>query len=83
MMWRSLTGTEENDLRSFTRLEDGQGPTQWGTNATVHGGKRKAVHGEPHEIILEDIPLPEGGIMVKTEVTLISSERIDYQDRLF
>lgn len=76
IMWRSMTGNEDKNLGNFTRLADGERPIQYKV-------KRTNTHGEPHETIGDDIPLPERGIRVKTEITLISSERIDYEDRLF
>ena len=81
-VWRSLSGTDDKDLRSFTRLEDAEGLNQWGTNATIHGGRRNPNHGEPQELSPDFIPLPERGIMVKREI-LISTSVLEYQDRLF
>lgn len=82
IMWRSMTSNEDKELRSFTRLEDGEAETRWGINATIHGGQRKPSHGEPQGSSPDDIPLPERGIRVKTEL-LISSAPIAYQDKLF
>ena len=76
MMWRSMTSNEDKDLRSFTRLEDGEETMRW-------EGKVNQILGEPRATASDDIPLPERGIRVKTEITLISSERIDYKDRLY
>ncbi len=78
-----MTGNnDDKDLRSFTRLEDGEGLVRWGTNATIFGGKQKPVHGELGEVA-DDMPLPERGIRVKTEVTLISSSGLSYYDQLY
>ena len=32
---------------------------------------------------LEEVELPKGGIRVRTEITLLSSERVEYRDQLF
>lgn len=52
-----------------------------GTNATMDGEKPNPIHGEPQETSLDYTTLPERGIKVKTEVTSISSERINPYDK--
>ena len=74
------------DLRSFSRLEDGANETKdnnsWGFNVLVHGGRNK--NGSPSDqVSLEEMQTPARGIRVKTEVTLISTQRLEYRDQLF
>lgn len=82
-MWSRGKG-EDGDLRSFTRLEETgvESETPWGHNVHVHGGKKQ--RGNPDDqISLEEMQTPSRRIKVKTEVTLISTERLEYRDQLF
>ena len=65
-----------NSDGSFSRIDEGP-DDRLGHNCSVHGGKT----GEGGEV--EELELPQRGIQVKTEVVLISTERLDYKDRLF
>ena len=71
------------DSRSFSRLDDmGSEPnSNWGFNVHVHGGRDKRLGYD--QVDLEDMQTPERRIKVKTEVTLISTERLEYRDQLF
>ncbi len=76
--------SKDGDLRSFTRLEETgvESNTPWGHNVHVHGGKKQ--RGNPDDqISLEEMQTPSRRIKVKTEVTLISTERLEYRDQLF
>ena len=68
--------------RTFSRLnEQRDHPTKLlGHNVSVRGGRLNGT-GDPGDC--ESWVLPPRGIQVKTEVVLVSSERLNYQDRLF
>ena len=68
------------DMSSFTRLEEqpiNEPEPAWGHNVHVDGGRKE------DKISLEDIGSPSWNIRVKTEVILISSQRLEYKDQLF
>ena len=67
-------GSKASDDGSLTRPDDVDG---FGGRGSV--GHEVIVHGG--EGVKECVP--EEGIRVKTEVVLVSSERLDYEDRLF
>lgn len=50
----------------------------WGHDVRVYGGRNF----EPRALV-DDEQLSRKGIRVKTEVTLISTERLEYRDQLF
>ena len=82
-MWSRSKG-EESGFRSFTRLEEGaeDNSATWGHTIQVHGGRTK--NGSPtDQVSLEEMQTPSRRIKVKTEVTLISTERLEYRDQLF
>ncbi|KAI4188042.1 MAG: hypothetical protein L6R41_002419 [Letrouitia leprolyta] len=64
-----------NDHDDFSRLEEIEESGGLGNDVAVVGG----VEGKG----IEMGAVPERGIKVETEVVLISSERLDYKDRLF
>lgn len=74
----------DSNSRSFSRPDDmGNEPnSKWGFNVRVHGGKDERA-GYEDQVDLEDMQTPERRIKVKTEVTLISTERMEYRDQLF
>ena len=49
----------------------------WAHNVDCRAGDGKS-EGEP-----EEVELPKGGIRVRTEITLLSTERVEYRDQLF
>ena len=69
------------DLSSFTRLEEqpiiNEPEPTWGHNVHVDGPRRG------DKISLEEMGSPSRHIRVKTEVTLISTSRLEYKDQLF
>ena len=84
-IWSHNKGASVNlNSRNFSQLDDtGNEPnSNWGFNVHVHGGKDKHA-GYEDQIDLEDMQTPERRIKVKTEVTLISTERMEYRDQLF
>ncbi|KAL8718843.1 MAG: hypothetical protein Q9225_004069 [Loekoesia sp. 1 TL-2023] len=64
-----------SDDNNFSRLDDLEDPGQMGHNVAVHGGR------DGNRVEMGEVP--ETGIKVETEVVLISSERLDYKDKLF
>lgn len=84
-MWSDSKGSTV-DSRSFSRLEDvandSNDNTLWGFNVLVHGGKNS--NGNPSDqVSLEEMQTPARRIKVRTEVTLISTQRFEYRDQLF
>ena len=79
-MW--IRSHDDHNTQSFARLEEAGGEHKvWGHEVRVHGGKRS--NGSPDQISLEDTQIPSRRIKVKTEVTLISTGRMEYRDELF
>lgn len=97
MVWRSpRIGVEDGREGYFERLEDpldgdggggggsgsGGGRTQWGHETLVRGGKVGG-RGVEDEISLEEMNVPAGGIRVKDEVVVTSSDWLEYKDKVF
>jgi len=82
-MWSRKKG-DDGGLRSFTRLEERPEEISetWGHTIHVYGGKNEPGNQED-QISLEEMQIPSRRIKVKTEVTLISTERLEYRDQLF
>ena len=84
-MWSDSNGSTV-DSRSFSRLEDVANDTKdknsWGFNVLVHGGKN--ANGNSSDRVSEvEMQTPARRIKVRTEVTLISTQRLEYRDQLF
>ena len=84
-MWSDSNGSTV-DSRSFSRLEDvandSKDNNSWGFNVLVHGGKN--VNGNSSDRVSEvEMQTPARRIKVRTEVTLISTQRLEYRDQLF
>lgn len=80
MAWRS-----RSDDNTFNRLED---PTdsrprasKWGHETHVKGGK--ATNPRSSDISLAEMNVPEGGIRVKDEVVVTSSDWLEYKHEVF
>lgn len=72
--WIRGKGSKCSHNEEFSQLDEWVNPNRpMGHDVSVHGGGG----GE------EMRDLPQAGIQVKTEVVLVSSERLDYKDRLF
>ncbi|KAL9599289.1 MAG: hypothetical protein Q9219_003916 [cf. Caloplaca sp. 3 TL-2023] len=73
--WLKVQAPNDND--DFNRLDylDDLGRI-YGHNVAVHGGREG-------KVVLDMEGVPKRGIKVETEVVLVSSERLDYRDRLF
>lgn len=82
-----LVPTPSGERESFARLGDeerGVGSSRWGHEVEVKGGKEKKSVGfsqQEDESSLEEI-IPQGGIKVKSEVVVTSSEW-EWKDRLY
>ena len=81
--WTS-SKNETDDTKNFSRLEEApdERHASWGHNVEVQGG-RQGRHGGDDDISLVEMHMPIKRIKVKTEVTLISTERLEYRDQLF
>lgn len=79
-VWR--TSKNDDPDRNFIRLEESLPDSKraWGHNVSVHGGRIS--RGDNDNLDEAEVPPPEG-IKVKTEVILISTDRLDYHDRLY
>ena len=82
MRWRSNNG---NDEGTFTRLEESANETNlpWGHTVSVHGGSSYQKRSPTENISMDDMNVPADSIQVKTEVIVVSSNRLDYHDRLY
>ena len=82
-LWRNAKESPSSDGRRFSRLEENPGDhshASWRNNTSVHGGRPQI----PEEGVgMESMDLPIKGIQVTTEVVWSSSERIDYEGKLF
>ena len=89
--WRSpRVGPEDCREGYFERLEDpseavspgGARPGFFRHEANVRGGKVVG-RGREDEISLEEMNVPAGGIRVKDEVVVTSSDWLEYKDKVF
>ena len=86
--WRSpRTGAKDGRDGYFERLEtptttEAGTRSQWGHETTVRGGKVGG-RGAVDEVSLEEMNVPTGGIRVKEEVVVTSSDWLEYKDRVF
>ena len=80
LTWRTSKSQSSNG--SFSRLEEqlDDRSKPMGHDVSVHGG---AIDGRDGSASTEKTDIPERGIQVKTEIFLISSERLEYEYRLF
>lgn len=80
MMWRSTNGNEDG---TFTRLEepDKENNHRWGLSVSVRGGRNNHSSSAVDNISMEEMNVPPNGIKVKTEVVMVTSDRLDYHDR--
>ena len=74
-LWGS--GMRQTNSR-FSQLEEMDDLRPLGHDVAVRGGRTEMAQDEE-----ENLEMPEKGIRVKTEVTLVTSDRLDYNDRLF
>lgn len=74
-IWGSGVTSSNND---FSHLDDADDLRPLGHGVAIRGGKNDATQADE-----EGIEMPENGIAVKTEVILSTSDRLEYNDRLF
>lgn len=70
-----------DELRSLSCKEGQEAAYEdfWGHNVYIHGGRKL----NPRAVGDDENQLPKKRIKVRTEVTLISTERLEYRDQLF
>ena len=80
LAWRS-----RSDDNTFDRLEDHPMETntrsKWGHETHVKGGRGK--NPRASDISLAEMNVPEGGIRVKDEVVVTSSDWLEYRHEVF
>ena len=80
-VWSSRMRDDEQDA-PFVRLEEGTRPKRPGRyDVSAAGPKARRAAGD--DISLEEINVPDGMIRVKDEVTVTSSDWIDYKDKVY
>ncbi|KAK0509450.1 hypothetical protein JMJ35_007844 [Cladonia borealis] len=80
MSWRS-----RSEDTTFNRLEDATATrplaSRWGHETHVKGGKAR--NPRASDISLAEINVPEGGIMIKEEVVVTSSDWLEYKYQVY
>ena len=80
MSWRS-----RSEDATFNRLEDATAArplaSKWGHETHVKGGK--ATNPRASDISLAEMNVPEGGIRIKEEVVVTSSDWLEYKHQVF
>lgn len=77
--WRTSESTEPHG--AFIQLDESTNEIEsaWGHSVFVQGGHPGGKTGDS----AEELEIPIEGITVKTEITLMTSDRLNYNDRLF
>ncbi|MCJ1342616.1 hypothetical protein MMC31_000802 [Peltigera leucophlebia] len=77
--WRTSESTEARG--AFIQLDESTNEIEsaWGHSVFVHGGHPGSKNGDN----IDEVEIPIEGITVKTEITLMTSDRLNYNDRLF
>lgn len=77
--WRTSENIEPRG--AFIQLDESTNEIEsaWGHSVSVHGGHTGGKNGDS----VEEVEIPIEGITVKTEITLMTSDRLKYNDRLF
>lgn len=77
--WRTSESTEPHGV--FIQLDESTNEIEsaWGHSVFVHAGQPGGKSGDS----IEEVEIPTEGITVKTEITLMTSDRLNYNDRLF
>lgn len=77
--WRTDESTELQG--AFIQLDESTKEIEsaWGHSVFVQGGHTGGKTGDN----VEEVEIPIEGITVKTEITLMTSDRLNYNDRLF
>lgn len=76
---------DDDRERNFQPLDEpiDRNKRQWGHEFAVRGGQPIGGRGTADGISLEEMNVPAGGIRVKKEVVVTSSDWLDYKDRVF
>ena len=86
IVWRSpRLGNGDEHEGQFEHLEDATeagNRLQWGHETNVSGGKVVG-RGTEDEVSLEEMNVPVGGIKIKDEVVVTSSDWWEYKDNVF
>lgn len=82
--WRSEMRNDDRE-RNFQRLDEPieSNKQRWGHEIAVRGGRPIGGRETGNEISLEETNVPAGGIRVKMEVVVTSSDWLDYKDKVF
>ena len=75
-MWGSSKGKSSDG--TFSHLDEADDMRPLGHGVSVHGG---GLRGDQPDG--ENLELPSNGINVKTEVEVSTTDRLDYNDRLY
>ena len=77
-MWESGKSKSRPSDGTFSQLDEPDDLRPLGHDVSVRGGRVNESHPD-----IEAIELPQAGINVRTEITLSTSDRLHYNDRLF
>lgn len=82
-LWRRST-TEVDRQGNFHRLNNlSYKGGQWGHDVAVKAGPRNEGTGVEESIGVEEVDVPIGGIRVKKEIVVTSTDWLEYRERLF
>ena len=74
----SKTKTSSGSFSRYSQFDEQEDLRPLGHGISVRGGRHNA--GRSDE---EEVEMPQHGINVRTEITLDTSDRLDYNDRLY
>ncbi|KAL8974748.1 MAG: hypothetical protein Q9197_001010 [Variospora fuerteventurae] len=83
------SGDDSGDGLHFQRLTNPLAnkhhASRWGRNVSVRGGKdmERGGLGGGDEVSLQEMNVPEGQIKIKEEITITSSDWLEYDDRVY
>ena len=75
-IWGSTQGKSSDG--TFSHLDEADDMRPLGHGVTVHGG---GLQGD--QSAFENVILPHNGISIKTEIEISTTDRLDYNDRLY
>lgn len=82
-MWTRST-SETDQQGNFHRLNDlGYSGGQWGHDVAVRGGQQSGGRELEDSIGVDETNVPAGGIRVKKEIVVTSTNWLEYRERLF
>ena len=74
-LWKGRVRQNDTD---FSQLDDADDSRPLGHDVSVRAGSVNNGQGD-----VETMEMPQNGITVKREITIVTSNRLDYDDRLF